>query len=193
MLNPDLRSDSPPERFTEDRITLGATAGFAFSPIGIGPDHDSFNYSLSTIRLGWMLNSPARDGSFLDGNFEAILELSGSAITNDWGTVLIGPTALVRYNFVQPDWPVVPYIQAGAGIIYTDAHEDPSQDEIGQAIEFTPQASIGLRILAGRNWSIETEAIFHHISNASLSPQNDGTNAVGGMIGATYYFDRLWK
>lgn len=189
---PDVARSSS-RQFAEDRITLGLITGFVFSPIGLGPDHDSFNYTLTNIRLGWMLNSPSGNGFFLDGNFEAIIELSGSWVTNDWGEIIIGPTALIRYNFVQPGWVVVPYIQGGAGVVYTNAHEEPGQTTIGQALEFTPQASVGLRFLIDDNWTLETEAILHHISNAGLSDQNGGINAVGGMIGFTYFFDKLWK
>jgi hypothetical protein len=59
---------------------------------------------------------------------------------------------------------------------------------IGQAIEFTPQASLGFRSLIHPNWSIDAEAMFRHISNANLAGRNDGINALGGFIGLTYFF-----
>lgn len=179
------------ERFVEDRITVQAVTGALFSPVGIGPDHPTFNYAQTNLRLGWMLNSPGEDHP-LRGNFEAILELSASGVFNGFGNVLIGPSALVRYNFVQPGWIVVPYIQGGAGIVYTDAYEDRSQRAIGQAIEFTPQASIGARFLVAEDWSVDVEGMFHHISNANLADRNKGINALGGFVGASYYFDKLW-
>jgi len=77
--------------------------------------------------------------------------------------------------------------------VYTDAYKDYSQNAIGQAIEFTPQASLGLHYLIDKKWSIDTEAMFHHISNAGLSERNRGINSFGGFIGLTYFFDRLWK
>jgi hypothetical protein len=43
------------------------------------------------------------------------------------------------------------------------------------------------------DWSVDVEGMFHHISNASIASRNDGVNALGGFIGATYYFDKLWK
>lgn len=187
----NLRPALEDERFIEDRITFQVVSGALFSPVGLGPDHPTFNYAPTNLRLGWMLNSPGEDHP-LRGNFEAIIELSASGIFNGFGDIIIGPTALVRYNFVQPGWKVVPYIQAGAGIVYTDAYEDRTQDAIGQAIEFTPQASVGAKILVSREWSVDVESMFHHISNASISSRNDGTNAFGGLVGATYYFDRLW-
>jgi hypothetical protein len=187
-----LRPALEDERYVEDRITVQAVSGALFSPIGVGPDTPTFNYSQTNLRLGWMLNSPGEDHP-LRGNFEAIVELSVSGIFNGFGNIIIGPSALIRYNFVQPDWKVVPYIQGGAGIVYTDAYEDRSQDAIGQAIEFTPQASVGAKILVARDWSVDVEGIFHHISNASIASRNDGTNALGGFVGASYYFDRLWE
>jgi hypothetical protein len=187
-LRPALEDD----RYIEDRITFQVVSGALFSPVGLGPDHPTFNYAQTNLRLGWMLNSPGQDHP-LRGNFEAIIELSTSGIFNGFGDIIIGPTALVRYNFVQPDWKVVPYIQAGAGIVYTDAYEDRTQDAIGQAIEFTPQASVGAKFLVAKDWSVDVEGMFHHISNASIANRNDGVNALGGFIGATYYFDKLWQ
>ncbi len=56
-----------------------------------------------------------------------------------------------------------------------------------EAIEFTPQASLGLHYLIDEKWSIDAEAMFHHISNAGLAERNRGINALGGFIG-TYLF-----
>jgi hypothetical protein len=187
-----LRPALEDQRYVEDRITFQVVSGALFSPIGVGPDHPTFNYAQTNLRLGWMLNTPGQDHP-LRGNFEAIIELSTSGIFNGFGDIIIGPTALVRYNFVQPGWKVVPYIQGGAGIVYTDAYEDRTQDAIGQAIEFTPQASVGAKFLVAEDWSVDVEGMFHHISNASIASRNDGVNALGGFIGATYYFDKLWK
>jgi lipid A 3-O-deacylase len=192
QLRPALEEE-PPLRFVEDRISVQLVSGVLFSPVGIGPDAETLNTSQTNLRLGWMLNSPSEDAHPLRGNFEALIELSTSGIFEGAGSLMIGPTALVRYNFVQPDWKVVPYVQAGVGMVYTDAYKDRNQDEIGQALEFTPQASVGLKILLSRDWSIDVEGMYHHVSNASIASRNDGVNALGGLIGATYYIDKLWK
>jgi opacity protein-like surface antigen len=173
------------ELFVEDRITTQLVTGVLFSPVGIGPDHESFDYEQTNLRLGWMLNTPSPDGGFFRGNFEAIAELSGSAIFDGWGNVMVGPTFLVRYNFVQPEWKVVPYVQVGAGFVYTDAYENMNQTVIGQAWEFTPQASVGLKYLLGNNWSLDAEFMYHHVSNASMADRNGGINSLGGLVGVT--------
>jgi len=187
----DVKAGASP-RYTEDRISLQLVSGALFSTNSVGPDVPTYNYSQTNLRLGWMLNTPSGDG-FFSGNVEAIAELSGSFLFEGSGNLFIGPTALLRYNFVQPGWKVIPYVQGGIGIVYTDAYEDRSQKAIGQALEFTPQASIGLKYLVADDWSIDLEAMFHHISNANLADRNSGINAIGGFLGATYFFEKLWE
>ena len=134
------------------------------------------------------LNEPGSGGFLLRGNFEAFFEVTYSLIYEGSGNYLAGGTALIRYNFVQPAAHFIPYVQVGVGIVYTDAYKDTSQDAIGQAVEFTPQASLGFHYLIAPKWSQDVEAIFHHISNANLGSRNDGINAFGGFIGVTYFF-----
>jgi len=179
--------------FTEDRITLQVMQGAQFSGLGVGPHIPDINYAQQNIRLGWMLNSPDYDGNPLDGCFEAILESSFSKVFTRLGDVMYGPTGLVRYNFVQPGWKVVPYIQGGAGFVYTDIYLHKDQRAIGQALEFTPQASAGARFLIDDNWSIDAEFKYHHVSNADTSSRNTGINSLGGEVGFTYFFTNLWK
>jgi hypothetical protein len=183
--------------FVEDRITLEYMAGVMFSPCGLGPHEPVFNYQQNNIRLGWMLVSPDdKENPFRDtpfrGNFEGIFEVTGSYIWETFGTYMTGITGIVRYNFVQPNWIVVPYIQGGAGVIYTNARNWSNQEAIGGNWEFTPQFAGGLKFLIDDNFSFNMEADFQHISNACTSARNEGVNAYGGFAGFTYYFDNLW-
>lgn len=190
--------DAVSKIFVEDRITLEFMAGAMFSPCGLGPTAPVFNYQQNNIRLGWMLDSPNSWGPCADldsplrGNFEAIFETTGSYIWHSFGTYMVGITGLVRYNFVQPNWIVVPYVQGGAGIIYTNARNWSNQDAIGGNWEFTPQFSGGLKFLITDNFTFNIEGAFQHISNANTSARNEGVNAYGGFAGFTYYFDDLW-
>lgn len=179
--------------YTKDRISLQVVTGALFSSSLIGIKIPDFDYSQTNFRLGWMLSSPESSKFLLRGNFEAVLELSNSIIFSSYGNYMGGLTALLRYNFVQQDSRFIPYIQGGAGIVYTDAYRDDSQSAIGNAINFTPQASMGFRYLVDKNWSIDVEATYQHISNAGLDDKNDGVNALGGFIGLTYFYDNLWE
>lgn len=185
--------------FVEDRITLEFMTGAMFSPSGIGPVVPVYNYQQNNVRLGWMLDSPDSWGPQaglddpLRGTFEAVLEATGSYVWSSFGTYMVGVTGLVRYNFVQPNWIVVPYIQGGAGVVYTNARNWSDQDAIGANVEFTPQFAGGLKFLLEKNWTFNIEGAFQHISNANTSARNQGVNAYGGFVGFTYVFDKIWS
>lgn len=184
-----LRKADLTDRYTEGQMTTQVMIGGLLSDLHIGPCTDDLNLIQNNIRIGRMLYSPHdEDGSFR-GNMEAIFEWSTSAITSDYGHIMVGPAILLRYNFVQPQWDFVPYVQVGAGIAYTDAYKDYSQRAIGQAFEFTPQAAVGTRILINENWSLDFEVMFHHISNAGMSSRNLGVNQLGGFMGFTYFWE----
>jgi hypothetical protein len=183
--------------FQEDRITLEFMTGAMFSPCGLGPHEPVYNYQQNNVRLGWMLVSPDdKENPFRDtpfrGNFEALFETTGSYVWETFGTYMVGITGIVRYNFVQPGWIVVPYIQGGAGVIYTNARNWANQEAIGGNWEFTPQFAGGLKFLIDDNFSFNIEGALQHISNANTSARNEGVNAYGGFAGFTYYFDNLW-
>lgn len=192
-------TDLASQIFVEDRITLEFMTGVMFSPSGIGPVVPVYNYQQNNIRLGWILDSPNEWGPQsgindpLRGSFEALFETTGSYVWSSFGTYMVGITGLVRYNFVQPNWIVVPYIQGGAGIIYTNARNWSNQDAIGGNWEFTPQFGGGLKFLLDKNWTFNLEGDFQHISNANTSARNEGVNAYGGFVGFTYIFDKTWN
>ncbi len=179
--------------YVEDRISLQVLSGALFAPTGLGPDTPTFNYIPVNARLGWMLNTPKGNAGFFRGNWEMLAEVTAAWIYDSFGSYYVGVTPLIRYNFVQPDARIVPYVQGGWGIVFTDAHEEDDQRAIGQELEFTPQISVGLRYLLNDKWSFDAEGMWHHISNADLDERNAGINALGGFVGFTYFFDELWQ
>jgi lipid A 3-O-deacylase len=174
--------------FAQGKISLQLVSGALFSLTGLPEDSPVFNYAQTNLRLGWMLTTPDPQKSFLRGNWEGLVEISNSIIFEGFGNYIGGITGLIRYNFGQPDWKVIPYIQGGVGIVYNDAYKDETQQAIGQAIELTPQFSLGFHYLLTTKWSLDVEGMFHHISNAGLSKRNRSINALGGFLGATYFF-----
>lgn len=186
----EVESNGQKEFFTKGGMDIQLVSGSLFSSKIFASGVPATNSWQNNLRLGWILNNTSPKELFLRGNFEALLEISHSLIYQGPGTYYGGITALIRYNFVPPDSKWMPYIQAGVGIVHTNAYKDNSQDAIGQAIEFTPQASLGFRYFFKEKWSVDFEGIFHHISNANLSDRNVGLNSFGGFIGVSYLFDR---
>jgi lipid A 3-O-deacylase len=177
------------EFIAEDMLDIQLASGPLFSSQIFGNRTPTTNAWQSNLRLGWILNKPAAKPSLLRGNFEAILDLSYALINQGPGNYWAGIAALIRYNFIPPNSRWIPYVQVGAGIVNTDAYKDESQDAIGEAIEFTPQASLGIRYFFKENWSLNIEGGFLHISNANLADRNTGLNFFGGFIGISYLFD----
>jgi Lipid A 3-O-deacylase (PagL) len=146
----------------------------------------SYSYAPITFRVGKILNCGIEEGG-LRGFLEPILEVKGGP-SFSIGHGFVGGSALLRYNFVQPQCRIVPYIQAGVGLQYNDAYVDNSQNALGQGLEYTAQGQIGLRYFVTHNLSLDVEAGYEYITNLGQSARNGGINGVGGSVGLTYYF-----
>jgi hypothetical protein len=179
------------EAFAKHHGSLQVLGGAYFCPIGLGPrTTPRFNFAPIDVRLGCMLYTPRPDNCCLRGNVEALLEFTTAPVFDGFGSIVLGPTALLRYNFVQPDWRLVPYIQAGGGFTYNDSYRDETQRAIGQAGEFYLQTTAGVHYVLSAHCALDVEGGYIHISNAGTNERNGGINALGGSIGMTYFFGK---
>ncbi len=156
---------------------------------GLGPKTPNFNYVPINLRIGYTCQDTNWTG-IMRGCFEPMFEITSGVVWDGFGDYFVGPSLLLRYNYIQPNARLIPYLQCGAGFVFTDAHVDPYEHAIGQEFEFALQASAGLRRMIKPNLSFEAEFKYMHISNANLAPRNEGINAIGGMVGFTYYFQK---
>jgi hypothetical protein len=174
---------------TKGKMEIQLTSGPLFSTKIFGNGTPTTNAWQNSLRLGWILNKPKEKGWILGGSLEAIIEVPYALIYQGPGNYWAGITGLLRYNFVPPDSKWIPYVQAGAGVVHINSYKDQSQDAIGTATEFNPQASVGIRYFFNERWAVNLEAIFLHISNADLADRNMGLNFFGGFIGISSLFD----
>jgi opacity protein-like surface antigen len=175
---------SDPFPFAKGNHEFQLLAGPFFS-INHAPD---FNYAIGTLRAGWMLSTPGGE-SILRGNTEFLVEAFGGGIFDGPGDALVGASLLLRYNFVGSDGAsFVPYVQIGAGGVYSDAHEDRDQRLIGSEFSFNLQAGIGFHFFINERWALTLEGSYRHISNANTSDRNTGVDAIGGQIGVSYFY-----
>src|SRR5262249_27652201 len=100
------------------------------------------------------------------------------------GSYMAGFTAMARYNFVQPGWRWVPFVQGGGGAELTDFDEFL----LGERFNFNLDVGVGVRYFIRPNWSLNGEFRYQHLSNAKLAEHDIGINAVGPMIGLSYFF-----
>ncbi len=184
MAKPVLQCDYPYQKGTFELDGLaGAFASVTGTPVG----HPAFNYEMQALRVGYMLTNVHYTG-FLRGNYEFLFEVFGGPVYQGPGKYLAGGAFQLRYNFVQPNAKLVPYTQLGIGALYSDAHTDSRQIELGSPGEFTEQFSLGLNYLFASHWAFSLEGGFRHISDAGITQRNTGVNSLGGLAGLSYFF-----
>lgn len=147
----------------------------------------SVDFALNSTRFGLMLNDPWELG-VLSGNFEVMGELFGGGIFEGPGNIMAGATLIFRYNFVQPRARIVPYLQIGAGGVYTDIGEGESRGLISLPVEFNLQGIGGTRLMLTDRWSLVLEGVYRHISNVEIKKPNFGIDSVGGNVGFGFFF-----
>src|SRR5690606_4331378 len=94
-----------------------------------------------------------------------------------------------RYNFVQPNARFVPFIQIGAGGAYSDAaSDDEVQKLIGADWSWELQAAVGFRHFLTERIALTMMIQYQHFSNADREPRNHGLDALGGLVGVSWFF-----
>ena len=147
----------------------------------------AIDFAIDSLRLGTMLNDPWRAGP-LSGNFELLGEIFGGGIFDGPGNVMAGATLVMRYNFIQPRARLIPYLQIGAGGVYTDIGEQESRGLISLPVEFNLQGIGGARLMLNERWSLVIEGGYRHISNAEIKKPNFGIDSIGGNVGFGFFF-----
>jgi lipid A 3-O-deacylase len=169
----------------EIEVNVGGFGSIATTGSASRPD---VGYAIGELRAGFMLSDPAGPG-ILRGNWEFVVELFGGGIFDGPGSYVLGADIFLRYNFVQPDAKLVPYIMIGGGGVYSDAaDDDPIQRNIGSDLSFNLMAEIGVRYHLNRNFAIKTALEYRHISNADTASRNQGLNSLGGTLGASWFY-----
>ena len=166
---------------------LQAAEGVEFSLQNTSIIRPNVDYELTILRLGYMVDTP-HGSNFLRGNNEFMLEVVGGPMFQGPGSALGGLSIVYRRNFLSPGARVIPYLDLGAGGVYSDASHDRVQQELGTPFEFDLQAGVGVRFRLGLGWTLDAEFSYRHLSNAHIVDRNLGTNAIGGLLGASYSF-----
>jgi opacity protein-like surface antigen len=98
--------------------------------------------------------------------------------------VIVGP----RYNFVQPNWKVIPYVEGGVGIVFADSN--PQAGGLGEDFNFTFIVGAGAKYNITDRFFVRLGAEYQHISNAGLSDPipNNAIDAVGPKLSFGYSF-----
>ena len=116
------------------------------------------------------------------GSYDPVL--SNGAET--WlGGISVGP----RYNFVQPGWRIVPFVEGTVGIMFTDANPqffpNNGQNGLGQDFNFMFGVAAGFRYDITETFFTRLSVNYLHVSNAGMSEpavQNKPIDALGPQL-----------
>ncbi len=173
----DIGNPSTPCSSSKD-WTLEIGSGTTFSNVR---NSDDVGYTIvpafltASLKLDEVSNDRIFDGIFR-GNTEFFFSLEGAAITDGpesrYTEIMVGP----RYNFVQPNWRIIPYIEGGVGLLFADSN--PGVRGLGQDFNFTFETAVGFKYKINDTWFVRLGAEYHHISNAGLSEPAHPNNAI---------------
>jgi lipid A 3-O-deacylase len=165
--------------------SLGLSGGYGFAlPVGgtDAPELEDIQFVYVTPRWGVGISNPLGERSWYRGNFELLLEGTFLYMFEPKSGIAGGLAPMLRYNFLTGGR-VIPFLQAGAGVIALDA--DLSRQSDG--LNFILQSGVGLHFFLSQSTALTGEWRFHHISNASIHDKNAGINSSLFMLGVTFF------
>jgi len=136
-------------------------------------------------------------GGILRGYTEFLFQGYGDAITHGPAgeTHIFGMNYGPRYNFVQPGWKLVPYVEGLVGFGFADSN--PTVDAsgtahgLGQDFNFTFGVGAGARYDIDEHWFVRAGVLYTHFSNAGLSEpehENQPIDALGPQVSVGFRF-----
>jgi hypothetical protein len=168
-------------------LEIGAGAFGSLNTTG-SPSKPDTGVVLGQVRLGMMLYSPTGSG-ILRGNLEGIVEVYGAGIYEGPGDQIYGAGIILRYNFVQPQARIVPFMQLMFGGAYSDAnHDDSAQRLMGSDLLFSFGGEVGLRWMLSERTALTGGVEYRHLSNADTADRNVGLNLLGGTLEFSWFF-----
>jgi len=143
-----------------------------------------------SLSLRWHLDDISGPG-ILRGNTDVTFSGNYTAIPQGPESYYASFMTGARYNFVQPNWRVAPYLEENVGLGFTDA-KGPKGVMYAQGQDFTFTFSIGsgLRYNFDPRYSVSVGMTYMHISNFYLSKKapNFGINVFGPTVGVNVGF-----
>ncbi len=127
-------------------------------------------------------------GGIFRGNTEFFFRGSGHIVAKGIEDHFVGFYVGPRYNFVQKDWKIIPYVESPVGVAFTNSQgefRDGFQVGQGQDFCFTFGVGAGVRYDIDDSWFIRFGVRYTHFSNAGLSEPgrgNHGLDVVGPTV-----------
>jgi len=160
----NVRVGEPDKAYTIIPITL--TASLRLDDVSL--DHE----------LGGVLRGYSE--FFFRGDYDQIVR----GPETHYEGLIVGP----RYNFVQPNWKIIPYVEGGVGFLFADAN--PAAGGLGQDFNFTFTVGAGAKYNITDDFFLRLGVEYQHVSNAGLSDPvpNNAIDGLGPKLSFGYAF-----
>lgn len=194
MAGTDMKEITPPSccSCSEKDWTLELGSGVTFSNVRSGQPNQAYTIVPVSLTASLKLDDVSLD-NFLGGWLRGYSEFFFSG---DYDVIVRGPESHYeglmfgpRYNFVQPGWKIVPFVEGGVGGGFADSN--PAKGGLGQDFNFSFETAAGIKYNIDCDWYVRLEVEYQHISNAGLSePQfpNHPIDSLGPKLSFGYSF-----
>jgi len=108
---------------------------------------------------------------FFRGDYDQIVH----GPENRYAGILVGP----RYNFVQPGWCVVPFVEGGIGVDFADSR--PDLGGLGQDFNFSFDVAAGAKFKLDDCWFLRAGVEYQHLSNGGLSEPASSNHPIDAL------------
>lgn len=186
-------SDRLSTRFVNDDLDAPSFELSTASTYMLGSFGNPHAYEIAAqfVSARWRWGAIHDPDSWFRGYNQVYFSATGQLFVRGLENHYLGVSAGLRYNFVRPNWRLVPYISGGVGLGYVDATRVRTPGALGQDFTFNVLTAIGVSYRLNDHWKAEFGLQYQHLSNAGLSePQrpNSSLNSIGPELGITYTF-----
>lgn len=188
----DTKAVMPPSCCSEKDWTIELGSGAGWSNVRSGQPNQAYTIVPVNLTASLKVDDVSLDnflGGILRGNTEFFFRADYLAIVhgpeNHYEGIMVGP----RYNFVQPGWVIVPFVEGGVGFGFADSN--PLQGGLGQDFNFSFSAAAGFKYNIDCDWFVRAAVDYQHVSNAGMSEpqfQNHPIDALGPKVSFGYSF-----
>ncbi len=170
MAGTEMKEITPPSCSSEKDWTIELGSGVSWSNVRSGQPNQAYtvvpvsltaSLKLDDVSLDHFLGGVLRGYSefYFRGDYEQIVH----GPENHYEGIMVGP----RYNFVQPGWKIIPYVEGGVGLGFADSN--PAAGGLGQDFNFTFEAGAGAKYNINDDFYVRLGVEYQHVSNAGLS------------------------
>lgn len=180
--SPKPRSEA--EDFHADKVEMSVESANLFDT----GNRNYYHLAPQILSLRWQLDDVGNPG-WRRGNTEWVFSGYYTPVISGPESRFTGALFGPRYNFVQPGWKWVPYIDSRVGFGFTDSRGVTGAQ--GQDFCFTFSVGAGARYILSDTVDLSAGVLYQHFSNAGLSEparENHGLDAIGPNVALHFKF-----